>query len=572
MLENSSLLIFISVFISLLILISFYLYIKSKYILPILKLAQKINLNKTVLNTDQALKIIINRVELLEKETENATIIAEKIGDGNLEIDINTENSQNNLLRVLNNMRNKLKKIALDDYKRNWSIEGIAIFDKILRDNYNSEISITSKLFLTKLVKYLNANQGGIFIINNENKNDIHISLCCDYAFDSEKKHNVRIELNEGLLGQAIKDKEVLLVTDVSEMHFKINSGLGEASPACIIIVPALVNTEVIGAFEISSFKVFEDFEIDFIKKVTSSFAAIYKSITSNYEMTNLLLESQNITENLKNKEEVLIQNEIELQNAQDNLNQKLIELMAETNLTNSILSAINKSNASIQFDSNGNILDVNEMFLSVMKYDKNELIGRNEKIFIPKEELESERYTMMWKSLKEGNFNSGEFKRLTKFNNEVWMDVTYNPIIDLSGKVFKILMFANFTTDQKLKENEYLNKISAFTETFGFLELNTNFSIKSANNLFLENFKIKRKDLKNITFLDLLDEEDNISNLKEIIEMNLQNSLIFNQNISIKNSNNKSIKINTIISNKKNVIENNLTYYVILNFNNLTI
>lgn len=456
---------------------------------------------------------------LISNNTRKATKMAELIGNGDYDLSQIEVNQEDSLNKVLLEMRDKLQQVSIQEKQRSWLITGVSEFDQLLRENLHTDINEICFLLISRLVRYLDANQGGIYLINDFDPIDTFIELKGCYAFERRKFQTKRIEINEGLIGQSIREIDTIYLTDIPSDYIRITSGIGTAPPNCIVIVPIKLNQDVYGAIEIAAFEVFSPHKVELIQVVAENFASTYATLKSNLEMTKLLEASQETTQILQVKEEQLMQNEEKLQAAQNHLNIKLIELMAETNLTKSILSAINKSNACIQYDMNGNILDTNEMFLSVMGFSKEELVGKNERLFIPPDEIASERYQMLWESLRSGNFNAGEFRRMAKNGKEVWMDVTYNPIIDLQGKPFKIFMFAKFTTEEKEKENDYKNKFSIFNTGFGMIELHPDYSIKTANQFFLDALGMKRKDLKKYSFFDLVvensEKEEQMEKLK---------------------------------------------------------
>jgi methyl-accepting chemotaxis protein len=500
-------------------------------------------------------------------ENQKATEFASKIGEGKFDIEYQGLDKEKGLGKVLIDMRNQLKSIADEEAKRSWSIKGMAKFDQILRENLNTDIKELTYKIISNLVKYLDVNQGAVFIINDDDPSDEYIELVSAYAYDRRKFLESKLSINEGLVGQAIKEKEPIYLTEVPKNYTTIKSGLGDAGPRSILIVPIMVNEKVYGAIELASFRELEPYEIEFTSNVAQNFASTYSSIKANLVMSKLLKNANNVAEELKEKEKSLLENELELKKAQEELNIKLVELMAETNLNNSILNAINQSNACVQYDLDANILDANEMFLSVMGYTKDEIIGKNESMFVPEEELNNERYKMLWQSLKLGNFNSGEFKRKAKYGKEVWMEVTYNPIVDLDGKPFKILMFCNFTTLQKEKENEYRNKINTINECLGLVEINNDYTIKTANQFFLDKLSLKRKDLKNKSFEDFIDLKKNNPQVIKKLWENLAQGKTFEGNIELRNKNNQEegILFHMVVSTAKDLNANTIGYYAVL-------
>lgn len=112
-------------------------------------------------------------------------------------------------------------------------------------------------------------------------------------------------------------------------------------------------------------------------------------------------------------------------------------------------LDAINKSQAVIHFDLDGTILDANENFLSAMGYTREEVVGKHHSMFVEPEYKTSQEYRRFWDDLAAGKFQSDEFKRVGKGGREVWIQATYNPILDASGRPFKVVKFATDRTEQ---------------------------------------------------------------------------------------------------------------------------
>ena len=113
-------------------------------------------------------------------------------------------------------------------------------------------------------------------------------------------------------------------------------------------------------------------------------------------------------------------------------------------------VKAINKSNAVIEFDMEGKILNVNDNFLSSVGYMKDEVIGKHHSIFCEESYKNSNEYKEFWKKLNRGEFDSGEYLRVGKNGKKVWIQATYNPILDLDGNPFRVVKYAIDITDKK--------------------------------------------------------------------------------------------------------------------------
>ena len=125
------------------------------------------------------------------------------------------------------------------------------------------------------------------------------------------------------------------------------------------------------------------------------------------------------------------------------------------------LISAINRAQAAIEFDLDGTILDANENFLEIFGYKKDEVVGRHHRIFCEPGYADSPDYKSFWQKLGQGEFNCGEFRRLRKDGTEVWLQATYNPIMDLDGKPVRVVKFATDITAEVQKRSLALLEMS---------------------------------------------------------------------------------------------------------------
>lgn len=119
-------------------------------------------------------------------------------------------------------------------------------------------------------------------------------------------------------------------------------------------------------------------------------------------------------------------------------------------------LQAIHRAQAVIEFDLDGKILFANPNFLNLMGYSLEEVNGQHHRIFVDPREAASNSYTDFWRRLREGNYQTAEYKRLTKSGKEVWIHATYNPIKGPDGKVLKIVKFANDISHEVEQKKEF--------------------------------------------------------------------------------------------------------------------
>lgn len=159
-------------------------------------------------------------------------------------------------------------------------------------------------------------------------------------------------------------------------------------------------------------------------------------------------------------------------------------------------IDAIHKSQAVIEFDTDGTIRTANENFLDAVGYTLPELVGKHHRMFVASEYGTSKEYSQFWESLAEGDFRTGEFMRFTKAGKEIWIQASYNPILDLNGKPYKVVKFATDITEQKVKNSDYAGQISAISKSQGVIEFDMTGHITSVNDNFLSVVGYERSEL----------------------------------------------------------------------------
>jgi methyl-accepting chemotaxis protein len=150
-------------------------------------------------------------------------------------------------------------------------------------------------------------------------------------------------------------------------------------------------------------------------------------------------------------------------------------------------LAAIDKAMAVIEFDLNGNVRAANANFLAALGYGPDEVLGRHHRMFVDPAEVASPAYARFWEDLRGGRLQAGEFRRIGKGGREVWIQASYNPILDGAGKPFKIVKYATDVTEQKLRNADYEGQIRAIDKAMAVIHFDLDGTVRSANALFLE-------------------------------------------------------------------------------------
>jgi methyl-accepting chemotaxis protein len=148
-------------------------------------------------------------------------------------------------------------------------------------------------------------------------------------------------------------------------------------------------------------------------------------------------------------------------------------------------IAAIGKAQAVIEFDMNGVVQSVNDNFLQAMGYRREEIIGQPHRMFVEPDVAQSETYRRFWQSLRDGRYESGEYKRVGKGGREVWIQASYNPILDLNGKPFKVVKYATDVTQQKLRNADFEGQIAAIGKAQAVIEFDMTGTVLKANDNF---------------------------------------------------------------------------------------
>ena len=149
-------------------------------------------------------------------------------------------------------------------------------------------------------------------------------------------------------------------------------------------------------------------------------------------------------------------------------------------------IAAIGRSQAVIQFDLDGSVRSANANFLEALGYAPHEVEGRHHSLFVRPEEAASPEYRAFWEGLARGEYQTGEFLRLGKDGREVWIQATYNPILDPSGRPFKVVKYASDITAAKRVAADMTGQVEAARRSQAVIEFDLDGSVLDANDNFL--------------------------------------------------------------------------------------
>lgn len=391
-------------------------------------------------------------LEDLTSGLKKAAEFAHQIETNNLKAEYTTRSDEDVLGNLLLNIRTSLssaleeeEKRKKEDEIRNWANEGYTKFTELLRQNNGNIIELAEDI-ITNIIHYLEINQGGLFIYNDEEKDNLHLELIASYAFDRKRYLQKKIKIGEGIIGNCALEKATVHMTKLPENYIEITSGLGNANPDNLLIVPLIQEEQLMGIIELASFTEFQPYQVEFIERIAESIAVTLYNVKISSRTSQLLEESRFQAENMAAQEEEMRQNLEEMEATREEASRKEQEM-------NSILSAFDYTLIKGEFDVTGRFISVNEHFFKAFELYHSEIVGSSIRAIIPEDQAEN--FNELWNIVAKGEIGEFIIHRKNKFDKDIWLHTSYAPIKGKEGKLNRILFLANDITEQKILEKK---------------------------------------------------------------------------------------------------------------------
>jgi PAS domain S-box-containing protein len=348
----------------------------------------------------------VEAANLLTDRISQASSFIDHLGKGNMDQEFALMGTDDRLGLALNSLKGNLARNREEENARkkeeeirNWLTNGIALFNDILRTD-NDNLEKLSLNIIRNIIQYLSANQGGIFLINEDNGSK-YLDLVAAYAFDRQKFMNKRIGIGEGLAGTCVLEKKTILLSKIPDNYIEITSGLGGARPGCLLIVPLKKEEEILGVMEIASFQPFKPHEVEFVEKVAESIASALITVRLHLQTSLYLERFQQQAEEMKAQDEELRQNIEELQTTHEQMekikkdeeerNEKMLKDI--DNNRKLLIDILDKVPAKIFLkDENGVFVVVNSSVASIYNKSPEQVIGTTDYDNHPDEDVDSWR------------------------------------------------------------------------------------------------------------------------------------------------------------------------------------
>ncbi len=466
-------------------------------------LAELKNSNEHYLFNSGSNHSFANPEEIIEASIQNfkqASSFVKSIASGNLDVEWSGLDEKNRNLNKetlageLLQLRRQMKRTQTEDERRNWTNEGLARFSEMVRNNQNNLEKLANET-IGFLTKYLQTQQGSLFVIQGEGDNQ-YLELSACYAFDRKKFIEKQIPVGAGLVGQAYLEGETILLTEVPQGYTAITSGLGDSTPSCLAIVPMKYNEHIEAIIELAGFEKFEEYKIHFLEKAGEFVASAIRTVKIANQTQELLSSSQIQSQALKEQEEEMRQNMEELSATQEEMHRNTYEMESR-------IKAIDQSGiASIEFDLKGIIVSANHSFLALMGYQLSDVVGRHHSMFVKKEHRDSQQYKDFWTNLARGIAQPGEFERVSNQGDTIYIYGCYSIIRNPDGSPNRVLKIAIDITASKAQldklqrqeasmhqyAHEMETRLRAIDQTgIASIEFNLDGTILTANDSFLQ-------------------------------------------------------------------------------------
>jgi signal transduction histidine kinase/CheY-like chemotaxis protein/HAMP domain-containing protein len=231
--------------------------------------------------------------------------VAKAVTEGDLTrfIEVEAQGEVAALKDTINQMITNLKVTTLRNEEQDWLKTNVARFTRMLQGQ--RDLLAVSKTVLSELVPLVSAQQG-IFYINKVEQDEAKLKLLASYAYKERRWVAMEFRHGEGLVGQCALEKERILVTEVPPDYIKISSGLGEATPVNIVVIPVLFEGQVKAVIELASFNRFSEVHLQFLEQLVESMGIVLNTIEATMRTEELLKQSQALTEELQSQQREL--------------------------------------------------------------------------------------------------------------------------------------------------------------------------------------------------------------------------------------------------------------------------
>jgi PAS domain S-box-containing protein len=415
--------------------------------------------------------LMANSVNELVKALKRTASFATKIGEGDFDAKFEPLGESDTLGMSLIAMRDNLIEADKRDTQRNWIVSGVAEIGEILRmhDNLEALGDDVIKFIISKI----SAIQGAFYVVEEDEEKDFYeIQMKSSYAYNRKKHLDTKFAFAQGLVGQAAAEQDTVMRTEIPEEYVSISSGiLGDQKPTCILIVPLITNEKVYGVLEFAGFEKFDENHVKFVEELSLILARTVFNIKINERTRMLLEESQTMSNELQEKQEVLRQNAEEMQATQEELtrsNSRLEEQIEEVNKTQNRMQLLleNASEVITIYEEDETIRYISPSVEPILGYSQDEMIGIKDRQYVLEDH--SEIVGDMFKQLIDNPYQqvTVQYEYRNKDNSSVWLESTGTNFMS-NPAIHGIIVNSTDITERRRAEQEQRmrSKMQALSE-----------------------------------------------------------------------------------------------------------
>lgn len=377
---------------------------------------------------------------------------ANHIKQGDFEMEFNPLSDKDVLGNAVLEMRNSLKTAKEEEAVRNvedehstWTSQGINLFGEILRQD-NDNLGKLSMRIISTLVDYMGAHQGGLYLVEG-NGDSKYLELVASIGYEKEKMLQTTIYPNEGYVGKCFLEKERIYRDEILKDYPPILSGLGHTQPGSLLIVPMLINEQVVGIIEVASLNQMQEYQIEFVEKIAVPIASTTSSAKINVQTADLLEKSKEQADELAQQEEEMRQNMEELQAMQE-------EATKHEESIQNFIDFAKSTILYIEYNMDSRITDINDNMIHLFNLKRDQIIDKKIGSYEFSSSSVRDRYEKIWEKLRNGNTTTNNF--YSKYaGKEFYLKEYYFPILNEVGVPYKIINIAVDISDEKRKEKQ---------------------------------------------------------------------------------------------------------------------
>ncbi len=406
----------------------------------------------------------------LAQALKRTATFAEKIGKGDLKADFKPSSDGDMLGNALIEMRSSLIETEQQDTERNWIVTGVAEISEILRSH--DTIDELGDAVIAYITEKIDAIQGAFYVVNDDNPADKFIEMKSAYAYHKKKYMQANFKFAEGLVGQAAVEKDYILRTEIPDEYVSVTSGiLGDQRPTGLLITPLITEEKVYGVVEFAGFHRFTESQIKFVREISLILARTIFNIKVNERTRNLLEESQKMSNELQEQQEVLRQNAEEMASTQEELkrtNQRLEDQIEEVNRTQNRMQLLleNASEVISIYEKEGIIRYISPSVERILGYSQNDLIGINDKVHVNPEGIAN--FEHIFEQVIANPFESVtvQYEYMKKDGDAIWLEATATNMLSDPAIQGIILNSRDITERRRAEREERMkSKMQALSE-----------------------------------------------------------------------------------------------------------